>query len=70
MLIVGAGRVASPLVEYLYRDKSVGITIGCDQMELADGLAKDYPGVETAYLMATEGSSALQVKYIQGVPFW
>lgn len=33
-------------------------------MELADGLAKEYPGVETAYLMATEESSALQVKYM------
>lgn len=30
-------------------------------MELAEGLAKEYPGIETACLIATEGSSALQV---------
>lgn len=61
VLIVGAGRVASPLVEYLYTDKSIGITVACEQIDLADKLAKVYPGIESTYLNATEGSSVLQV---------
>nr|XP_023029105.1 alpha-aminoadipic semialdehyde synthase, mitochondrial isoform X2 [Leptinotarsa decemlineata] len=60
VLILGAGRVASPLVEYLYRDKSVGITVACEQTELGDRLANDYPGVESTYLNATENTSSLQ----------
>lgn len=61
VLIVGAGRVAAPLVEYLYRDKSVGITVACEQMELADGLVREFPGIESAYINASEESSTLQV---------
>lgn len=63
ILIVGAGRVAAPLVEYLHRDKSIGLTVGCDQIDLADGIANDYTGVETVFLNAIEGSSSLQVKF-------
>ncbi|KAJ8945107.1 hypothetical protein NQ318_001572, partial [Aromia moschata] len=60
VLIIGAGRVASPLVEYLHRDKTIGITVACEKTELADGLAHTYPGVESVYLNATENASALQ----------
>lgn len=61
ILICGAGRVAAPLVEYLHREKSIGITVACEQLELADGLAREYPGIECAYLNASEGSSGLKV---------
>lgn len=61
VLIVGAGRVAAPLVEYLHRDKSIGITVACEQMDLADGLVKQFPGIESAYINATEESATLSV---------
>lgn len=54
--------MASPLVEYLYRDKSVGITVACGQTELADGIARSYPGVESCYLNVSDDSSALHVR--------
>ncbi|KAG5898781.1 hypothetical protein JTB14_010991 [Gonioctena quinquepunctata] len=60
VLIVGAGRVASPLVEYLYRDKSVGITVACEQRNLGEGLADTYPGVESVCLNAAEDTASLQ----------
>lgn len=59
VLILGAGRVASPLVEYLYRDKSVGITVACENKELGDTLAATYPGVESQYFNAIESGSSL-----------
>lgn len=61
VLVVGAGRVASPLIEYLHRDQSIGITVASEIIEQADGLVKQYSGVESAYLNATEGSTALHV---------
>lgn len=61
VLVLGAGRVAAPLVEYLYRNKSVGITVACEQTELADSIVKNYPGVDSYYLNASEDSSALHV---------
>lgn len=64
VLILGAGRVASPLIEYLYRDKSVGITVACEQRDLGDALSNQYPGVESVYLNAAENPSCLQVKII------
>ncbi|CAH1102551.1 unnamed protein product [Psylliodes chrysocephalus] len=60
VLILGAGRVASPLIEYLYRDKSVGITVACEQRDLGDALSNQYPGVESVYLNAAENPSCLQ----------
>ncbi|CAH0555454.1 unnamed protein product [Brassicogethes aeneus] len=60
VVILGAGRVAAPLVEYLHRDENIGITVACEQMELGDQLARDFPGVESAYLNASENQSSLQ----------
>ncbi|CAG9819108.1 unnamed protein product [Phaedon cochleariae] len=59
VLIVGAGRVAAPLVEYLHRDKSIGITVACEQHDLGNALAQNYPGVESIYLNAKENDSEL-----------
>ncbi|CAG9856321.1 unnamed protein product [Phyllotreta striolata] len=60
VLILGAGRVASPLVEYLYRDKSIGLRIACEQRELGDAISNQYPGVDSVYLNAAENPAALQ----------
>lgn len=60
VLIVGAGRVAAPLVEYLHRDKSIGITVACEKTELSENLSHTYPGVENVYLNAEENTSLLQ----------
>ncbi|CAH1999537.1 unnamed protein product [Acanthoscelides obtectus] len=60
VLIVGAGRVAAPLVEYLNRDKTLGITVACEQRELGDNLAQSYPGIESVYLNAADNHAALQ----------
>lgn len=54
VLVVGAGRVAAPLIEYLHRDESIGITIACEKIELGNSLAATYPGVESTYLNAAE----------------
>ncbi|CAG9829279.1 unnamed protein product [Diabrotica balteata] len=60
VLILGAGRVAAPLVEYLFRDQSVGLTVACEQRELGDAVSKQYPGVESVYLNAAENTGTLQ----------
>ncbi|XP_050313695.1 alpha-aminoadipic semialdehyde synthase, mitochondrial isoform X2 [Anthonomus grandis grandis] len=57
VLILGAGRVASPLVEYLHRDKTIGITIACENKSLGDNLATAYSGIESIYLNAAESIS-------------
>lgn len=60
VLIVGAGRVAAPLVEYLHRDASIGITVACEKIELGDQLANSYNGVESIYLNALDNGNGLQ----------
>lgn len=60
MVILGAGRVAAPLVEYLYRDPNIAISIACEKKDLADEIASKYPGVESLYLNALENPEALQ----------
>ncbi|KAJ8920057.1 hypothetical protein NQ315_011711 [Exocentrus adspersus] len=60
VVILGAGRVAAPLVEYLHRDKYIGITVACEKTELGEGLSINYPGVENIYLNASENTSTLQ----------
>ncbi|XP_076266070.1 lysine ketoglutarate reductase/saccharopine dehydrogenase isoform X2 [Rhynchophorus ferrugineus] len=60
VLVLGAGRVASPLIEYLHRDKSIGITVACENVELGENLAGTYPGVESQYLNATDPNNSLE----------
>ncbi|XP_045474801.1 alpha-aminoadipic semialdehyde synthase, mitochondrial [Harmonia axyridis] len=60
VLVVGAGRVAAPLIEYLHRDNSIGITVACEKIELGNSLASTYPGVESTYLNAAENVPLLQ----------
>ncbi|KAF5278354.1 hypothetical protein FQA39_LY05843 [Lamprigera yunnana] len=60
VVIFGAGRVAAPLVEYLHRSSSIGITIACEQKELSDNLSRSYPGVEGVYLNAVSNPNGVQ----------
>lgn len=60
VVILGAGRVAAPLVDYLHRDDNVAISIACEMKDLADDIARKYSGVESFYLNALENPEALQ----------
>nr|CAH7757252.1 unnamed protein product [Callosobruchus chinensis] len=59
VLIVGAGRVAAPLVEYLNRDKNLGITVACDSQNRFFQLSL-FLGIESVYLNAADNHAALQ----------
>jgi alpha-aminoadipic semialdehyde synthase len=59
VVIVGAGRVAAPLVEYLHRDESIGITVACEKKDLSDNLARAFPRIESVYLDANENHNTL-----------
>ncbi|ERL91618.1 hypothetical protein D910_08948 [Dendroctonus ponderosae] len=58
VLVLGAGRVASPLIEYLHRDKTIGIRVASDHKDLGDNLANTYPGVESIYLNAVDANES------------
>ncbi|XP_057655384.1 alpha-aminoadipic semialdehyde synthase, mitochondrial isoform X1 [Diorhabda carinulata] len=60
VLILGAGRVAAPLVEYLCRDDSIGVTVACEQTELGNAISNKYSRVESVYLNAAENTECLQ----------
>ncbi|KAL1495088.1 hypothetical protein ABEB36_010561 [Hypothenemus hampei] len=65
VLILGAGRVAPPLVEYLHRDKTIGIMVACENKDLSDNIARTYPGVESTYLNAIETSDSTMEELIE-----
>ncbi|XP_025837508.1 alpha-aminoadipic semialdehyde synthase, mitochondrial isoform X2 [Agrilus planipennis] len=58
VVILGAGRVSAPVIEYLHRKPETAITVACDKKELADNLAKKFPGVYTSYLHVGADSSS------------
>ncbi|KAL3270243.1 hypothetical protein HHI36_009299 [Cryptolaemus montrouzieri] len=60
VLVIGAGRIAAPLIEYLHKDNSINITVACEKIELGNYLASTYPGVESTYLNAVENIPHLQ----------
>ncbi|XP_075154034.1 lysine ketoglutarate reductase/saccharopine dehydrogenase [Haematobia irritans] len=60
VLVLGAGMVSAPLVEWLHREKDVSITVCSQIKEEADRLANQYAGVEGVYLNVTEGTDHLQ----------
>lgn len=60
VLILGAGMVSAPVVEYLHRDEKLHITACSHLKEESDKLAQRYPGVESAYLSVTENLSHLR----------
>lgn len=60
MLILGAGMVSAPVVEYLHRDGKLHITACSHLKEESDKLANRYPGVESSYINVTENPAHLR----------
>ncbi|XP_037034075.1 alpha-aminoadipic semialdehyde synthase, mitochondrial isoform X1 [Bradysia coprophila] len=60
VLILGAGMVSAPVVEYLHRDGKLHITACSHLKEESDKLAQRYPGVQSAYLNVTENLNHLR----------
>ena len=42
VLVLGAGYVSAPVVEYLTRDPSIGVTVAADLSEAAKSVASKY----------------------------
>lgn len=59
VLVLGAGMVSEPLVEYLYRDEKVSINVCSQIKDEADALANKFPGVQSTYLSVTENPNHL-----------
>ncbi|XP_068151010.1 alpha-aminoadipic semialdehyde synthase, mitochondrial [Drosophila tropicalis] len=60
VLVLGAGMVSAPLVEWLHREKDVSITVCSQVKEEADRLAQQYAGVDSVYLNVNESTGHLQ----------
>lgn len=59
VLVLGAGMVSAPVVEYLHRDDNLYITVCSQIKDESDKLANRYPGVESNYLNVTESIDGL-----------
>lgn len=59
MLILGAGMVSAPVVEYLYRDEKLAINVCSHLKEESDRLAQKYPGVNSTLLNVMENPKHL-----------
>lgn len=60
VVVLGAGMVSAPLVEYLARDKNIDITVCSHLKEESDRLANKYPGVQSQYLNVSDNSNHLR----------
>lgn len=59
VLILGAGMVCAPVVEYLYRDERLCINVCSQFKDEADRIANKFPGVQSTYLNVTENPNHL-----------
>lgn len=59
VLILGAGMVCAPVVEYLYRDERISINVCSQFKEEADRIANKFPGIRSTYLNVTENPNNL-----------
>ena len=59
VVILGAGYVSAPVVEYLHRDENIKIVVCSQLQEEADTLANKYPGVEPVFLNVLEQPDTL-----------
>ncbi|XP_018369650.1 PREDICTED: alpha-aminoadipic semialdehyde synthase, mitochondrial [Trachymyrmex cornetzi] len=50
VVVLGAGYVSAPLVEYLHRDKNIRLVVASQLKDEADALANRFPGVEPVFL--------------------
>ncbi|XP_055542095.1 alpha-aminoadipic semialdehyde synthase, mitochondrial [Wyeomyia smithii] len=60
VLVLGAGFVSAPLVEYLHRESNVSIKVGSQIKEEADRLAYRYAGIESVYINVEDESVNLK----------
>lgn len=60
VLVLGAGMVSAPLVEWLHKQGGITITVCSQLKEESDRLAHKYPGVNSVYLNVTDDSSLIQ----------
>lgn len=59
VLVLGAGMVCAPLVEYLYRDEKLSINVCSQFKDESDRLANKFPGVRSTYLNVSENPNHL-----------
>lgn len=59
VVVLGAGYVSAPLVEYLHRDANVRLVVASQLKDEADVLAQRYPGVEPVFLNVLDRSDTL-----------
>ncbi|XP_034184998.1 lysine ketoglutarate reductase/saccharopine dehydrogenase [Osmia lignaria lignaria] len=60
VVVLGAGYVSAPLVEYLHRDSKIHLMVASQLKEEADVLANKYPGVESVLLNVLERPDTLK----------
>ncbi|PSN46751.1 Alpha-aminoadipic semialdehyde synthase [Blattella germanica] len=60
VIVLGAGMVSAPLVEYLHRGNDLHITVASALKDEADAVAGRYPGVEPILLDVVERPDMLQ----------
>ncbi|XP_076246525.1 lysine ketoglutarate reductase/saccharopine dehydrogenase [Calliopsis andreniformis] len=60
VVVLGAGHVSAPLVEYLHRDNNIRLIVASQLREEADILATKFPGVEPVFLNVLERSDTLK----------
>ncbi|KAH0553318.1 alpha-aminoadipic semialdehyde synthase, mitochondrial [Cotesia glomerata] len=60
IVVLGAGYVSAPLVEYLHRDGNTKIVVCSHLKDEADTLANKYSGVESIFLNVTERPDTLK----------
>lgn len=60
VVVLGAGYVSSPVVEYLNRDRNVKVIVCSHLKDEADALANRYPGVESIFLNVVERPDTLK----------
>ncbi|PNF15025.1 Alpha-aminoadipic semialdehyde synthase, mitochondrial [Cryptotermes secundus] len=60
VIVLGAGMVSAPLVEYLHRGNNLNITVASALKAEADAIAGRFPGVEPVLLDVVERADMLQ----------
>ncbi|XP_055298286.1 alpha-aminoadipic semialdehyde synthase, mitochondrial isoform X4 [Sitodiplosis mosellana] len=59
VLVLGAGMVCAPMLEYLYRDEKLSINVCSQFKDEADRIANKFPGIRSTYLNVTENPNHL-----------
>lgn len=60
VLILGAGMVSAPVVEYLYRFKTIDISVCSHLIDECDSLELQYPGINSICLNVTQDTDNLR----------